>query len=884
VPMRALLPLAVEYGFMITLRLIGSVDLARADGTGAGSVLAQPKRLALLAYLILARPRGFHRRDKILALFWPELDQERARHALRQSLYFLRKSLGDDVLVTRSDEEVGIEWGRVSVDVLELEQALASGDVPRAVDLYAGELMDGFFASASPDFDHWLDGERSRLREELWVAVSAATTVAEADDDLPLAVDLAATASRLRPLHEPSARIYIGLLGRTGDRAAALEAFERLRQALEADFGIEPASETLELVAAIREADAPGDGTGSSTQRATAVPAESRADIGLRERREVPAVSRPALVWTLAAVTAIGLLSARNGRGLIDGSAEVGDGTTTGMADVASNPTVVGRGPVRIHLMPPESTSDDPEWAFLADRLHDEMRRAIGQHAPGVELLESPGLATASTGSAHRERYAGGEVPGTASGYVIGSRYTTNPHGMALTVEVSRLSTGERIRVLEPVRASPDSLEAFVRKAGQRTAVAAMALEAPLGDLDLQFLSLPESPAVLGLVLSGREAFRTNRYKDAVEWLGRAIELEPQFPGAYVWLRWGLGPLDRLSEWEALDSAYRVVVPSMTRFETLFMKVAEATGPTDRIAAVEEQFRLTDGRAMAFDLAFNAVQGNRIALAREALERQDFEDPYFRDFRPLWTLDAFVKHLSGDYAKELERARDGLARFTGRMDRAGDHPIGQAGQEVRALVGLDSIDAAVRAYDRLEIWPVPPGTLWLVMSQAALEFRRHGHMAASDHAFDVLLQFVDRHPGLDPAVVAATYYEAGRFASAIPLLRGQVDSAEGLERLMPAAMLIISLEALGRTTEASEYEWILSDVDSMSSDPRRTWVAAVAASRGDASGAVRELLSAYRAGAWYYHSGRGDGAFMPLRPEFEPIRGDAAFRRLLEPR
>jgi len=41
-------------------------------------VLAQPKRVALLAYLAAATPRRLHRRDSLLALFWPELDQEHA--------------------------------------------------------------------------------------------------------------------------------------------------------------------------------------------------------------------------------------------------------------------------------------------------------------------------------------------------------------------------------------------------------------------------------------------------------------------------------------------------------------------------------------------------------------------------------------------------------------------------------------------------------------------------------------------------------------------------------------------------------------------------------------------------------------------------------------
>ena len=55
---------------MIELRTLGAVDLRSADGVELRAVLVQPKRTALLAYLAVADPRGFHRRDSLLALFW----------------------------------------------------------------------------------------------------------------------------------------------------------------------------------------------------------------------------------------------------------------------------------------------------------------------------------------------------------------------------------------------------------------------------------------------------------------------------------------------------------------------------------------------------------------------------------------------------------------------------------------------------------------------------------------------------------------------------------------------------------------------------------------------------------------------------------------------
>ncbi|MBI4420844.1 MAG: hypothetical protein HY560_08460, partial [Gemmatimonadetes bacterium] len=98
---------------MIRCRTLGALELTHSSGREHTAVLSQPKRVGLLVYLAAANPRGFHRRDTLLALLWPDLDQERARAALRQALTFLRHELGEDVIRTRGAEEVGVDPERL---------------------------------------------------------------------------------------------------------------------------------------------------------------------------------------------------------------------------------------------------------------------------------------------------------------------------------------------------------------------------------------------------------------------------------------------------------------------------------------------------------------------------------------------------------------------------------------------------------------------------------------------------------------------------------------------------------------------------------------------------------------------------------------------------
>ena len=57
----------------------------------------------MLAVLALAGGRGVSR-DRLQALFWPESDTERARKVLAQTVYSLRRDLGDPGVVLGTTE------------------------------------------------------------------------------------------------------------------------------------------------------------------------------------------------------------------------------------------------------------------------------------------------------------------------------------------------------------------------------------------------------------------------------------------------------------------------------------------------------------------------------------------------------------------------------------------------------------------------------------------------------------------------------------------------------------------------------------------------------------------------------------------------------------
>ncbi|MDQ6888265.1 MAG: hypothetical protein M3068_13395, partial [Gemmatimonadota bacterium] len=253
---------------IIRLRTLGGLDLRSSDGRDLGAVLAQPKRCALLAYLAIATPDGFSRRDTVVALFWPGLDSTHARAALRQALYFLRRELGDEAIIARGEDEVGVDGGVIRCDAVEFARALARADPAAALAEYAGDLLDGFFVTdAAPELDDWIARERRALKAQAAGAAWRCSEDCERDGDGRAATHWARLAALLQPDDEVGVRRLISLLERQGDRAGALRAYDDFSARLMREFDIRPSRATVRLMDDMRRCETPAGKRSTLTSR-----------------------------------------------------------------------------------------------------------------------------------------------------------------------------------------------------------------------------------------------------------------------------------------------------------------------------------------------------------------------------------------------------------------------------------------------------------------------------------------------------------------------------------------------------------------------------------------------------------------------------------------
>jgi DNA-binding SARP family transcriptional activator len=271
------------------LRVLGAVDLRDATGAEPARLLAQPKRLALFLVLALAGRGRFVRRDRLLAMFWPELDAERGRHALRQALYVLRAALGKDLIVSRGDEEVGISASALWCDAHELETLLAAGRREEALALYAGELLPCFHApGVSPEFEHWLDAERARLRDAAAGAAWCLSADCLSRSTPEQAALWARRAGGIRPDDEAGVRRLMRLLEDAGDRLGVLREYDALERRLR-DDGSSPSAETRALKARLLRQDTTQFPADPQEQRTASMPT------GAALREDLPGPPLPAI-------------------------------------------------------------------------------------------------------------------------------------------------------------------------------------------------------------------------------------------------------------------------------------------------------------------------------------------------------------------------------------------------------------------------------------------------------------------------------------------------------------------------------------------------------------------------------------------------------------
>lgn len=302
---------------MIKLYILGTTTIEKENDEKGHSFLTGPKRLALFAYLLMAQPSGYHRRDSLIALFWPEMGQKSARNALSNLIYHIREALGKDIILNRGAEEIAINHDALWCDALVFKKAYKNEAYQKALDLYKGDILQGLhLRNASNDFQDWLDQQRDDYRKNAAEAAMRLAGEMEQTENNLYAKRLALKAARLLPLNQDYQQQTIGLLVRTGFKDEALKCYQQYEEQLRSELGVPVPEKLQKLIQSLKEqkseptvfTDKSQDSAeGSISPKTTSDKLQNNSG-GLPFKNRSPG-NRTSLVWGSVSVAAIFMIA-----------------------------------------------------------------------------------------------------------------------------------------------------------------------------------------------------------------------------------------------------------------------------------------------------------------------------------------------------------------------------------------------------------------------------------------------------------------------------------------------------------------------------------------------------------------------------------------------
>lgn len=395
---------------MLIIKTFGGITVEK-DGAACTGAAAQRKHLALLALLAAAGHRGVSR-EKLVAYLWPERDTDGARHLLSQACYALRQELDQPELFVGTTEVLRLNPAVISSDIESFEDAFEQGDVARAVTLYEGPFLDGFYLGEAAEFERWTETERARLAKRACEGLRTLAAGSASRGDQRAAIEWWRRLVALDPLSADSVLGLMKALATAGERAQAVHHGRAYSALVRQELDTAPASAVTHLIEQLRQQSS-----------------GAREPLS-QEPRE------PARAAAPSATAAPGLPR----RALAMGATIVAAATLAALAFGISRREPVPA-PTSIAVLYFDNLSSDTNDAYFADGLTEELVAQLGQIG---------GLAVKSRSAVRPYRGATGGDPASLGrtlevAHLVAGSVRRAGGRLRVTVELVEASTGDRL-------------------------------------------------------------------------------------------------------------------------------------------------------------------------------------------------------------------------------------------------------------------------------------------------------------------------------------------------------------------------------------------------------------------------------------------------------
>lgn len=230
------------------LYVLGRFELRAGGRVLLDRTWARSKAKALIKLLALQRDHSLHR-ERVMDALWPDLDRTSAANNLHKNLHYLRSAVQDARVgqfeIIESHDNILALSTRLWIDadafrelVRSARKCLLASVYEEALALYGGELLPEDL------YEAWAEIPRDEVRTLHLRALLELSELYQNSGGPHVAELRLLEVLELDALNEDAHRRLMGLYARAGNRDHALHQYQKLREALRRELGVEPSVET----------------------------------------------------------------------------------------------------------------------------------------------------------------------------------------------------------------------------------------------------------------------------------------------------------------------------------------------------------------------------------------------------------------------------------------------------------------------------------------------------------------------------------------------------------------------------------------------------------------------------------------------------------------
>lgn len=709
---------------LLHLRTLGGLSLER-DGRALGGAAGQRARLAILAIIASSGDKGISR-ERLQSLFWPENDADRARGALNQAMYVLRRDAGEPALIA-GNAELRLNTSVVACDLIVFRERIAVKQWEEAIHWYGGAFLDGVSLRGSAELDGWVEQERQAIAALHRDAIRNIAMGADTRGDTTGAVQWWKRLAAEEPLSAATATALMRAHVANDDRGAALLHAQVYASLVRQELEAEPDPALVRLEGAIRSATGGGHGDGnnggkSPSSRSASTSPESarkpdestRGDSSARGDTRASAPSgTPARAGESPSITSTHrrttLVRARAKRA----AATAGLIVALAASMIAWRMTSAREIPRGVAVV----SGDDA--AFNGSIVMYEVfraRLASGVAETGIsDLVLVPGNDRRGAGRMSR-RTLRAENPR----FIVTPSIRLDGDSLLVGVRISDAVAGLDVPSVELQRAPRSEFEGAVRILRSRVMAALASRVDPIFEGWGYAAALPSNWESLRELRLGIEAHRRGQFRVALGHFTASATLDSVSSTPLVWAA-------RVS-----DSVASAAIESRLEGSSLrsgawdqamldFVRVSRQADPYATHMAAHRVLATAPGSEFVLLLAQTAMSIGRADEVVRLLHDADRDDVLTFSSLEFRTTLASAHHFLGEFREELAVANAGL------LQNPNDRILMQV--QVRALSGLGHYGQVAQICKRSLRYTPRSGWEWQPCEQAVTELRAHGHPA-----------------------------------------------------------------------------------------------------------------------------------------------------------